>query len=46
MSIALDLNSHIDINNTLNLHSSLIRLAQLQHDSVDRLALQEVIPLH
>lgn len=41
MSIALDLNSHIDINNTLNLHPSLIRLAQLQHDSVDRLALQE-----
>ena len=41
MSVARDLNSHIDINNTLNLYSSLIRLAQLQHDSVDRLALQE-----
>ncbi|TSA56553.1 MAG: ATP-binding cassette domain-containing protein [Methylophilaceae bacterium] len=29
------------MNSTLNLHPSLIRLAQLQHDSVDRLALQE-----
>ena len=31
----------IELNSTLNLHPSLIRLAQLQHDSVDRLALQE-----
>jgi len=35
------LESNIDSNSTLNLHPSLIRLAQLQHDSVDRLALQE-----
>ena len=35
------LDSNIELNSTLNLHPSLIRLAQLQHDSVDRLALQE-----
>jgi len=41
MSIEINIDGNIDINSTLNLHPSLIRLAQLQHDSVDRLALQE-----